>query len=104
MHTLALVVPIPFQLPDLLRVSPLIRQGLPPWNDAIVSPLVPIRLIWDGLPPGLLYQLQLLQDVDVVPLEAVVGADVEPAPGLLELPPNLLGVALAVLQKVVADE
>ena len=65
---------------------------------------MPVGLPGDGLPPGLLDEPQLLQYVDVVALEAVVGADVSPLSGLLELPPNLLGVALAVLQQVAADE
>ena len=106
MYTLifALVVPVSFKLPDFLWVSPLIRQVLPPGNDAVISPLVPVRLTGDGLPPGLLYQPQLLQDVDVVSLEAVAGADVPSLPGLLELPPYFLGVALSVLEEVFTDE
>jgi hypothetical protein len=98
------VVPIPFQLPDLLRVLPLVPKILLPRHDAIVPPLVPIGLTEDGLPSALLYQPKLLEDVDVVPLEAIVAADVLPRPRLLELPPDLLGVPLAVLEEVVADE
>ena len=65
---------------------------------------MPIGLTGDGLLSCLLDELQLLEDVDVVPFEAVVGADVLPLPRLLELPPDLLGVSLAVLEDVVADE
>jgi len=65
---------------------------------------MPIGLIGEGLPPVLLYQPKLLEDVDVVPLEAVVAADVLPLPRLLELPPDILGVSLSVLEEVVADE
>jgi hypothetical protein len=63
-----------------------------------------IGLTGNRLPSALLYKPQLLEDVDVVPLEAVVAADVLPLPRLLEFPPDLLGVSLAVLEEVVADE
>jgi len=49
---------------------------------------MPIGLTGDGLPSDLLYEPKLLEDVDVVPLEAVVAADVLPLPRLLELPPD----------------
>ena len=65
---------------------------------------MPIGLTRDGLPPGLLDEPQLLEYVDVVALEAVAGTDVPSLPCLLELPPHLLGVALAVAQQVVPDE
>jgi len=65
---------------------------------------MPIGLTGNGLSSNLLYEPQLLEDVDVVPLEVVVGADVLLLPRLLEFPPDLLGVSLAVLEEVVADE
>lgn len=65
---------------------------------------MPVGLTGDGLPPGPLYESQLLEYVDVVSLEAVAGADVSPLPGLLEFPPDLLGVALSVLEEVAPDE
>jgi len=65
---------------------------------------MPIGLTGNRLPSALLYKPQLLEDLDVVTLEAVVAADVLLLPRLLEFPPDLLGVSLAVLEEVVADE
>jgi len=65
---------------------------------------MPIGLTGNGLPPGLLDQTQLLEDVDVVSLEAVVAAEVLPLPRLLELPPDLLGEPLTMAQQVAPDE
>jgi len=101
---LVLVVFIPLQLPGLLRILPLVSKILLPLHDAVLSSLVPVGLTGDRLPPRLIYEPQLLEDVDVVALEAVAGSDVSPLPGLLERPPHLLGVTLPVLQQVVPDE
>ncbi len=77
---LALVIPVSLHLPDFLRVGPLVHKFLLPGNDAIVSPLVPVGLTGDGLPPSLLDKPQFFQDVDVVPLEAITSTDVSPLP------------------------
>jgi len=102
--TLALVVSVPLQLPDLLWVGPLVHEVLLPLYYTVIPSPVPLWVARNLLSPSLLDEPQLLQYVDVVPLEAVVAAGALPLPRLLELSTDLLGVSIAVLEEVVADE